>query len=553
MKRTIVSYILLMFVSSSTLYSSIFEDISAELTPPACSVVIEPGFTKISTSYHNNPNPIYRSVRVRFYSANLHANSFLLITSSEDGACQKLDAESMSQWRKLSAAFNGLEVKIELYKHYQDPTPSFTVGRLEANSIANTGAALCKNYTADDDTNRTPSLYPEVGRLRAKVDTTSPTESGGTGWISSNGTLIGPGHGVKTTYYTQYMEFNVPASDADGALNHPSPDDQYAIDYSTIQRQDNGTGFDWAIFRVFRNSNTGLLPHEKQNSFLRVIKDGIPSSGTKVGFGLDVYPPGTAGGGNSSHNTQQSTPFTNIRFINPPSSRIDFEGVVDGKDSGSPIIHNSNGAAFGIVTNCIPKSATAFTNTSLENSLNNIFGNNVTYVDTDHPSTTKEGIITRPYSTISTGVQNASSNDFLLVTKGYYDEPITINKALTINAPVGSVTIGTSGSSSKALPDSKDRNVLNQEEIPKKFSLSQNYPNPFNPETTINYTLPVDGKVSLKVFNSIGQEVLTLVDGEKKAGNYIARLNASSLSSGVYFYILKVGEKSLVKSMTIIK
>lgn len=417
MKNFININTFLFLLLPSILFSETSLKNNSRLTLTTCSVIIEAGLTNISTTNYDLDNYIndgnqYKSVRVRFSSANLHAKSYLLITSIEDGACQKLNTESMTQWRNLSAALNGKKVKIELYKHYQDPSPSFTVDGMEANSIKHTGTTTCSDYTPNDDLTRIPSFYASVGRLRAKVYSTNPTESGGTGWISSNGTLIGPGHGVDATYYTQYIEFNVPSSDPDGALNHPSPDDQYAIDYSSIQRQNNGSGLDWAVFKVFRNSNTGLLPHEKQKSFLRVIKDGIPTYGTKVGFGLDVYPVGTAGGGNSSHNTQQQTSISNV--VLSSISRLSFSGVVDGKDSGSPMIHNTHSAAFGIVTHC-GAYGTAFTNINLENSLNNIYGTNVTYVDNNHPSSNTEGSITRPYNNIFNGVQNSSSNDLLLV------------------------------------------------------------------------------------------------------------------------------------------
>jgi protocatechuate 3,4-dioxygenase beta subunit len=74
---------------------------------------------------------------------------------------------------------------------------------------------------------------------------------------------------------------------------------------------------------------------------------------------------------------------------------------------------------------------------------------------------------------------------------------------------------------------------------PIQFMLEQNYPNPFNPSTTINYTLNQSGVVTLKVYNLIGQEVYTLVDGFQNAGSYRATFDAQGLSSGIYFYRLK--------------
>ncbi len=92
----------------------------------------------------------------------------------------------------------------------------------------------------------------------------------------------------------------------------------------------------------------------------------------------------------------------------------------------------------------------------------------------------------------------------------------------------------------------------NTETIVKDFSLSQNYPNPFNPSTQINYNLNESGQVLLKVYDSIGNLVTTLVDEYKSAGNYSANFNTASLnyklSSGIYFYTINI--KSANKSFT---
>ncbi|MBT8387387.1 MAG: T9SS type A sorting domain-containing protein, partial [Ignavibacteria bacterium] len=72
--------------------------------------------------------------------------------------------------------------------------------------------------------------------------------------------------------------------------------------------------------------------------------------------------------------------------------------------------------------------------------------------------------------------------------------------------------------------------------VPDVFALEQNYPNPFNPSTKINFSLAVDSKVSLKVFDVLGQEVVTLLSSDLVAGAHNVDFNASSLNSGVYFY-----------------
>jgi hypothetical protein len=89
--------------------------------------------------------------------------------------------------------------------------------------------------------------------------------------------------------------------------------------------------------------------------------------------------------------------------------------------------------------------------------------------------------------------------------------------------------------------------------VPISYSLSQNYPNPFNPSTTIRFALPKSGHVELKVYNTLGQEVATLVNEEKTAGTYSAQWNASSVASGVYFYRLKAGEYNETRKLLLMK
>ena len=88
---------------------------------------------------------------------------------------------------------------------------------------------------------------------------------------------------------------------------------------------------------------------------------------------------------------------------------------------------------------------------------------------------------------------------------------------------------------------------------PTAYMLEQNYPNPFNPSTSISYSLPGAGMVSLKVYNLVGQEVTTLINGYKEAGQYNVTFNASNLASGVYFYRLESGSFNVVKKMMLIK
>jgi len=90
-------------------------------------------------------------------------------------------------------------------------------------------------------------------------------------------------------------------------------------------------------------------------------------------------------------------------------------------------------------------------------------------------------------------------------------------------------------------------------EVPQSFALEQNYPNPFNPSTTISYTIPKSGRVTLKVYSVLGSEVATLHDGYQSAGTHSVEFNAADLPSGVYFYRLEAGDQSSTKKLLLLK
>lgn len=118
---------------------------------------------------------------------------------------------------------------------------------------------------------------------------------------------------------------------------------------------------------------------------------------------------------------------------------------------------------------------------------------------------------------------------------------------VTSDAASSPDTIKVSGTGQFILGIQADRNV------PHEFALMQNYPNPFNPTTMIGYQLPSGGFVSLKVYDALGREVATVVNEIKETGYYSAVFDASGLSSGMYFYTVRVGNFVQTKKMTILK
>ena len=89
--------------------------------------------------------------------------------------------------------------------------------------------------------------------------------------------------------------------------------------------------------------------------------------------------------------------------------------------------------------------------------------------------------------------------------------------------------------------------------LPASITLYQNYPNPFNPSTTISYSLVEESQVVLKVYNNLGAEVATLVNGVQKVGSHSVVFSAQNIESGVYTYTLTVAGQILSKRMMLVK
>jgi len=134
--------------------------------------------------------------------------------------------------------------------------------------------------------------------------------------------------------------------------------------------------------------------------------------------------------------------------------------------------------------------------------------------------------------------------------------PTGLQNAVVVELSSGVAAYAYVGSgSSNVYFDRQDwvTDVTSETSIPEVYSLEQNYPNPFNPSTTIKFSIPEQTNVTLKIFNSIGQEVASLLNGEMAAGNHSVDFNASKLSSGVYFYRIDSPSFTSTKKMILIK
>lgn len=127
---------------------------------------------------------------------------------------------------------------------------------------------------------------------------------------------------------------------------------------------------------------------------------------------------------------------------------------------------------------------------------------------------------------------------------------VQVAAADTLQPNTGTININRNATSwSGPLPT----DVRLSDNVPAEFALMQNYPNPFNPSTTITYQVAVTGRVSLKAYNLLGQEIATLVNEVKSPGTYALKWNAEGIPSGIYFYKMQSGSFSATRRMMVLK
>jgi hypothetical protein len=153
-------------------------------------------------------------------------------------------------------------------------------------------------------------------------------------------------------------------------------------------------------------------------------------------------------------------------------------------------------------------------------------------------------------STLDSGWIHLSVRDTLLINPG--DSAAVVLDAGTAGGPFSGWSYFDVVSASKvgtaAVPSENAALIL-----PNAFRLYQNYPNPFNPSTTIRYGLPNRSHVVLTVFNTLGQQVASLVNVEQDAGVHEVKFDGSNLASGVYFYRLAAGDFVQTKRLMLLK
>lgn len=387
-------------------------------------------------------------LQIIFSDYNLGQNSYMTITSLQDGGQQRLDANSMSQWRGQSAYFNGNAVEIELHVAPGDSGVFFEIKELIVGDWVG-GTSLPATAVDESQSGIETPLEDEsqcgddddrVGSSDAAVGRIMPV--GCTGWIVSNGAHLTAGHCVGSNMQT--LQFNVPDSLSDGTTVNPPPEDQYPIEaVANIDWFNDGPGAignDWAVFEAFANSNTGLLPVQAQNKFYRMSRDYNPTNVRITGYGVDT---------GSDNQTLQTHSGSFLGETVQAASDIFIEYTVDteGGNSGSPVIHTGNSVTIGIHTNagCNPpgqgNTGTSFEHNNLENAIQNFPGSNTRYADVGHPAS-ENGTVFRPYDTFAEAVNAVPSGGVVSIVKGTYtNEAGLYTKQMMVEAPVGSVLI----------------------------------------------------------------------------------------------------------------
>jgi len=271
--------------------------------------------------------------------------SILRITSHLDGAVQELNRYHVDQWRRRTAYFNGHAVQVDIVAHPGTGANRARLGQVFVEEAPTVQYSQCG--PVDD---RVASFDPRANRIMPV---------GCTAWLidDCNQCMLSAGHcsgGFSTA------QFNVPVSNPNGSLNHPSPDHQYAVDSTSLQAANTGIGNDWAHFGTFANSNTGLTAGEAQGmTYVLEVPTSLPASDNIriTGYGTDS---------GATNQIQQTHVGPWILFT---GNRLAYQTDTTGGNSGSPVIWEENGTAIGIHTNAGCSATSGNNGTALTNNL----------------------------------------------------------------------------------------------------------------------------------------------------------------------------------------
>ena len=316
-------------------------------------------------------------LQLRFAEFHL-VNGQLKVSSAVDE--QTFTHNQLEDWEGLTAVFKGSEVTITLTPEASReisakvgdviiglPGPSPEVGletvwrplinllgddlqrfiptdTLRKPDGPNPEAAFAPEAICGSIDDRTASNHPASGRIMP---------IGCTGWIiqGEGSRLLTAGHCIGTG--TQTIEFNVPASAANGATVSPPVRDQYRVIANSIVDQYTGIGNDWAVFQVLPNTQTGLMPIDAQGTFFTVSNTANSATVRITGYGVDGPPPMFGRGPRNADNQTQQTHTGRLTQNTGGANTGTLRYRVDtqGGNSGSPVIVEGTNQTIGIHTN----------------------------------------------------------------------------------------------------------------------------------------------------------------------------------------------------------
>jgi V8-like Glu-specific endopeptidase len=276
-------------------------------------------------------------VRLRFDVAELGAApegggpTVLRLTALADGAVQHLDAEGLAQWRMTSAYFNGDAVGLELIA-----APGAGPSRVALSAVL-AGVPPARGTTVS-------ICGPTDDRVLSSDDRTARLLPGGcTAFLFSDeaGCLLTAGHCIVSVAET--VEFNVPLSDHSAQIQHPGPEDQYAVDLDSIQFAYGSDSNDWAYFGCFPNTETGLTPQAAQGAIYILEQRPPEVQGQTIritGYGLDDTPPDWS-------QVQQTHAGP---YVGSAEYSVRYEVDTQAGNSGSAVVNLNTGQVIGIHT-----------------------------------------------------------------------------------------------------------------------------------------------------------------------------------------------------------
>jgi hypothetical protein len=399
-------------------------------------------------------DPVAPFSRIHFADWNLGSRSYVLLISDRDLQVQRFDARMLREWSGHSAYFNSGIVHIELWV---DPT--------DRGVFVNTSGATFGEWV-----NGNPGGWPETicdttdDRVASTEGRVARYGMGGcTHWMAANGAVLTAGHCTDfdpdrggpqlpdgVIDFSGNIQINPPASLSNGTTQAAPVNDQYPMRPATalfrFDGEGQGLGKDYSVYLCGPNSNTGLRVHVAEG-FYR-LTDLTPTGGTIriTGYGSDS-------GVDNFTNQTESGPYAGLGSSGANIWHT-YRADTEGGNSGSPIIWTANGFSTGIHTNggcgnggAGANSGTSFAHNALESALRNIVSSTAQFVDAaSYPAgTSRNGRIFGPWTQVGDGASAVVSGGVVSIVEGTYLEIGvfgTGNKAMTWQAPVGTVVIG---------------------------------------------------------------------------------------------------------------